>query len=272
MPTITKPHISKSGLNKKQSFHFRWWMAVVLIVVIAVAGIVVVRFGHASTNGNVKIYASYNLGKLQFSDGNIIGRDGGVSGMVGERPFWTFGDTFYNTSRFAVQPKEGDNYRSLTGGYGVLSNPVKITDPTLPPNTLPLQVVPYTQAELDYNRNTQNPDIVAIWPSGVIPIDQSSSYIFYTVLTAGKQKQLDYHQKGMGVARLQAGQYVASRIKDNIFGDIPMHAQFRAGSDIYFTSCQIVWIASPCKIAKVPYQQVTQAANYVWWDGKSWQP
>lgn len=48
MPTY-KSRTSKSA-SKKSGFQFRWWMALVLVGVIAVIGIVVIQFSHAGTN------------------------------------------------------------------------------------------------------------------------------------------------------------------------------------------------------------------------------
>lgn len=49
MATKTKKsNVSKSA--KKTKFSFRWWMAVVLVVVVAVIGIAFLRFSHASSS------------------------------------------------------------------------------------------------------------------------------------------------------------------------------------------------------------------------------
>lgn len=50
MPTKSKARISKAGLNKKKGFHFRWWMAAVLVAVIVLVGILVVNFSHAGSS------------------------------------------------------------------------------------------------------------------------------------------------------------------------------------------------------------------------------
>lgn len=44
--TTKKSNVSKSA--KKQSFRFRWWMAVIAVGVIAIVGIVVIRFSNAA--------------------------------------------------------------------------------------------------------------------------------------------------------------------------------------------------------------------------------
>jgi len=52
-----KSNVAKSA--KKSSFKFKWWMAVVGVGIIALVGIVVLRFSHAGTNivGKMEIYA-----------------------------------------------------------------------------------------------------------------------------------------------------------------------------------------------------------------------
>lgn len=56
MPTNTK----SSKLAKQSKLHFRWYMAIVLVAIVAVVGILVVRFSNASVgdgqayNGTIK--------------------------------------------------------------------------------------------------------------------------------------------------------------------------------------------------------------------------
>lgn len=54
MPTKTrlksKTRTSKTGLSNKRRFQFRWWMGLVLVGVVAVVGLLVLRFSHASSN------------------------------------------------------------------------------------------------------------------------------------------------------------------------------------------------------------------------------
>ena len=48
-PKNKKSNVARSA--KKQSFKFQWWMAAIGVGVIALVGIIVLRFSHASTNG-----------------------------------------------------------------------------------------------------------------------------------------------------------------------------------------------------------------------------
>lgn len=51
-----KTKTSSSKLAKQSKLHFRWYMAVVLIAIVAVVGILVVRFSNAAT-----YYLSYRV-------------------------------------------------------------------------------------------------------------------------------------------------------------------------------------------------------------------
>ncbi len=49
--TITKPKSRTGNKNNSQltQFKFRWWMALILVAVVAIIGVVIVRFSHAAT-------------------------------------------------------------------------------------------------------------------------------------------------------------------------------------------------------------------------------
>lgn len=44
---------SKTGLSKKHGFRLRWWMGVVIVLIVAVVGVLVLRFSQASTTEGV---------------------------------------------------------------------------------------------------------------------------------------------------------------------------------------------------------------------------
>ena len=57
MVTKAKPKSRVSGsATKKGGFKFRWWMAAVLVVAVAVVGLAVLRFSHAFGGGKIYIY------------------------------------------------------------------------------------------------------------------------------------------------------------------------------------------------------------------------
>lgn len=50
---MAKSKTSRAGLAKKQSFKFRWWMALVLVLVVGGAGLIILNFSHASSVKNI---------------------------------------------------------------------------------------------------------------------------------------------------------------------------------------------------------------------------
>lgn len=50
----------RKGTSKSTGFKFKWWMAVVLVAVVAVVGVLVLRFSHASGDS----YINYTAGVL----------------------------------------------------------------------------------------------------------------------------------------------------------------------------------------------------------------
>jgi hypothetical protein len=59
MPT-KKPKSNVANRAKKSSFKFRWWYAVIAILVVAIVGIAVLRFSHAGTRplGKITLYCA----------------------------------------------------------------------------------------------------------------------------------------------------------------------------------------------------------------------
>ena len=76
-----KSNVARSA--KKQSFKFQWWMAAIGVGVIALVGILVLRFSHAGTatrwdghpNYNTVItnFRQHQIGFATWGDGNCIG-------------------------------------------------------------------------------------------------------------------------------------------------------------------------------------------------------
>lgn len=63
----TKSNVSKSA--KKQSFKFRWWMAVILVMFVAVVGIIVLSFTYAANWTGTRYSQSVNRKTTGF--GNV---------------------------------------------------------------------------------------------------------------------------------------------------------------------------------------------------------
>ena len=267
-----KKRVAKKSI---QGFRLHWWMVVLLIVVVGGVGLAIIRFSQASTTtGIVKTFGMQDLGLVTSNDKNIVGRDSGQSGLVGDKPFWMFGDTLYNTSNVG-RPVEPWEFRSMTGAYGQLSNPTALTDTVGSDGLLP-QTVPFSASELAYNKQkNQFDDRYALWPSGIIPADNNSSYIFFSSILIGKG-DLNYKLQYLGVAKLEKGKYVAQRLtgEKGLFNgqDIPISVEFKEGNTVYFSSCKVgAFLSSPCKIGRVEVNGILNQGSYLWWDGTNWQ-
>lgn len=59
MSVKPKSRVSTKNSSQLTQFKFRWWMALILVAVIAVIGVVILRFSYASSV--TKIYADYEF-------------------------------------------------------------------------------------------------------------------------------------------------------------------------------------------------------------------
>lgn len=210
-----------------------------------------------ATQKRVALFKIQIIGSLQ-QNSNIIARDGGISGLVGKQPFWTFGDTLYNN-------KHNKTFTTMTGGYGKLQNPRLLIN-AASQGTQP-QTIAFSTAEMQYNSQHNNPNQrIAIWPAGVIPISQNQSYVFFNAVKINPGF-LNYQQLYFGIAKLNLGHYTAVRLNDCLFKNskITLNAQFIQKQTIYFTSCRVAAFKAPCKIAKVNYREVKNQNHYLWW-------
>ncbi len=80
MPQITRPKRKTTARTSKQSnktkFKFRWWMGLIIITVVALVGVVVVRFSRAAEPGSVSAayvgYDGQNDIYQQYASGNKL--------------------------------------------------------------------------------------------------------------------------------------------------------------------------------------------------------
>lgn len=80
MPTKTKPKSNVRTSNQQLTqFKFRWWMALILVAVIAIIGIVILRFSHASGGDggwcdqqSGKLFCAFAVDHLSTRDPNKV--------------------------------------------------------------------------------------------------------------------------------------------------------------------------------------------------------
>jgi len=196
-------------------------------------------------------------------------RDGGPSGLVGGKMLWTFGDTIL------TQPNE-DGVMGITNSAATapLSNPMSLTA-TLDSTGAPVLLVPYTEEEVEYNRERGNKgdDRYALWPASVVGLDDGSGLVFFAKLLV-KPGNFNFASVATGVARIEAGSTVAQREPDLLFQE--PEPLFREGAlvadkHVYLWACKMDGVLdSACKVARAPVDRAREREVYRFWDGSEW--
>ena len=205
------------------------------------------------------------VGVIADPAGANFGRDGCASGPLGGKILYTFGDTlFFKTA------VDGKSARSNTAAYAELSNPTVLTEP-LDANGLPAQFIPFTTEEQAYNDATgKGDDRYIIWPGKIVPRpDGQTGIAFFNFFRAHPDH---WEGIGTGVAEVQAGKTVATRLPKLLF-QAPepdfTHATFEKDGVVYLYACETYGF---CRVAKAPLAGATERANYTFWDGEAWSP
>jgi hypothetical protein len=197
----------------------------------------------------------------------VTARDGGAAALVGGKMLWTFGDTL-----MTVRGADGFQYRSATAAWG--DGRGLTLDEPLDAAGAPFQLLPYSEAELTYNRNGGPSERFALWPASVIPDGAGGALIFYSYLKV-HAGTLNYEDLGSGVARLAAGSTVATRDPGLLF--VTPEPGFATGGVladgfVHLYACIPVkdQLDSECKVARAPLAEATTRAAWRVWDGTTW--
>lgn len=265
-----------SGQDTTNSLgRFRWRFAAPAIVLTAVLGAFIVWRSLASTTSQVGFDTTQShikevskVGRLAVP-ANIVGRDGGGSVVLGGKILWLYGDTFYHPN-FSPNPPTPDIWRSATSSYSDFSDPYNSVQGGVDSRGNPLQVIPLTAEEAEYNRVKNNPtnDRYVIWPSGQITQNNNTAVLFFLRFLAGADKSAG--KSGIGVATLRAGEGVATRQPGLLFG--PTEPAFRVSMVrgdyvyLYATECG----TETCPVARALISRATERSAYTFWDGTSW--
>lgn len=205
---------------------------------------------------------------------SVQGRDGGPSGVVGDKILWTFGDTF-----LARPNAQGMSGLSNSAALAPLTAPFSITSTqsaTLDSVGEPLPVLPYNQEELDYNRARGNKgdDRYALWPSSVVGLKDGTGLIFYQKLVV-KPGNFNVNAVGVGTALIRPGTTVAVRdpgllftSPETLFQETPVTGE---GNNIYLYRCdQSSFLDIWCKVARAPLDKTRDRTAYRFWNGRDW--
>jgi hypothetical protein len=179
---------------------------------------------------------------------------------------WTFNDTL-----MTAYGADGFSYRSATAGWA--DGASLDLDEDLDSNAAPYQLVPYTDAEISYNRAHGPSDRFALWPDSVIPDGAGGALIFSAYLHV-LPGALSWDRLGTSVARLRVGQTVAQRQAGTLFS--PPEPSFDAGGVVvdgllYLYACDPGPGAPPgCPVARAPLERATAHDAWQVWTGSGW--
>lgn len=226
-----------------------------------------------------------DVGIITGTPANVFNRDVGASGLLGTDMLWVFGDTFYTPTQPWNPPADG--WRSATFALSdpTSANPMAVTEQEDATNT-PYQLIPYTQAELDYNRQGDpGNDRWALWPTVVVPTDATHSIVVYhKYKIAGSW---DFQYQGVGLATIGVGDTSAQRDfrfdpADGFLFDATAvkygSSALRVGDRVYLYGCTWVLVNDACRVIRatadtgsgIDWSRVGDPANWEAWDGSGW--
>jgi len=233
------------------------------------------------TTAAVHIEALTDLGALPRPPGHG-GRDVGFSAVLDGRSVWIFGDTF-----LPRPAADGLDWRSSS--WSVLPTPAMDDFPgsvehALDGDQLARQLLPHTPQELDYNQAHQGHDGCSAeeacgsrrtpWPGAIVAgADGQDAVIFYSNMRTGPGGEWDFDRVSGSVATWTDPEHAASRVEPPLFSeDEPGWgaAGLRVAADMYVYACDSDSADKPCLLARVPYAQATERAQYRFWSGQGW--
>lgn len=214
----------------------------------------------------LRVVSAVDLGALRHPDAPT--GDGGISGRVGARILWTFGDTFLTTPA-----ADGSTLRTDTAGWADPRRPLLIRQRVEAATGAPLQLIPFDQAEAAFNRDHRaQGERIALWPMSVVDGGDGLGDVYYQRVDV-RPGVLNYRLLGVGVARVHAGAARAERLPGLLFG--AGEPQFGTASFVdrgvlYTYACRPVSLSAVCSVARAPASRRAERAAYRFWDGRGW--
>jgi len=198
---------------------------------------------------------------------NVIARDGGASANVGGTELWAFSDTVF-------VPSEGsDSLRSATAAWAPPAAPTHVVDGG-DASCIPTQFVPYTPAELAFNRAAASPNNrIALWTHSVIPLDDGSGLLVFGITHF--KGDWNFEAMAQGLAIVRPGESQATRLPVQLFdAPSPFAATVSAMRDagfIYLYACPTRrGYENLCEVARVPVTQFMIQSAYQYWNVDAW--
>lgn len=194
-----------------------------------------------------------------------VGRDGGLSGALGGRVLWTFGDTFLTGPNHI----DGAHILSATGGWSSAAAPLDLAHAM--DGGEPAQIIPYTDDEITAN-TADALNGYALWPGPLVPIDATTGLVSY--LRIKRTDGSSFASEGIGIARIHVDEPVATRDPGLLFAAPDLQYQPLQAIDgyVYAWGCENVgFLDFRCKLARAPLADAATRSAYAFYDGASWQ-
>ncbi len=193
-----------------------------------------------------------------------VGRDGGMSGTLGGRLLWTFGDTFLTEHNHI----DNSSVLSATAAWSTTADPL-VVDQAMTGDQ-PAQLVPYTPAEVAAN-TTDALNGYALWPGTLLDIGETTGVIAFQQIK--RMSGSGFASIGVGTARIAVDAATATRTPGLLFAPPePLYVPHAViGDYAYAFACdKRGFLDFACRIARAPRASVEQRAAYEFYDGAAW--
>ncbi|HEX7135126.1 MAG TPA: DUF4185 domain-containing protein, partial [Iamia sp.] len=219
-------------------------------------------------------WPAYDLGALG-QPADVVGRDAALSGMVGGRSLWAFGDTI-----FTHAASDGSWFRTNTGALDVPGY-YPITEPLDASGASAHQLVPFTSNEQAFNASATDGSRYAVWPTAIITRDPDPALVFAHRGRLLADKTFVLSTMGVGLADVGAGSTQGSRRSALLFGgeDCQWTAQF-VGQDGYLYAYAGLDVPGRTNcpdrgdfqfgVARAPLASADVKSAYRYWNGSAW--
>lgn len=193
-----------------------------------------------------------------------VGRDGGMSGVLGGKILWSFGDTFLTEHNHI----DNSSVLSATAGWSTVADPLALTHAMN--GAEPAQLIPYTPAEITANTNDAL-NGYALWPGPLLDVGEATGVIAFQQIK--RMNGSGFESVGVGTARIGVDAASATRTTGLLFAPPePLYVPHIAiDGYVYAFACdKRGFLDFACKLARAPRTHAEERAAYEFFDGAAW--
>ena len=205
-----------------------------------------------------------DLGKLPLPPKGV-GRDGGMSGLVGGKLLWTFGDTFLTEHNHI----DNSSVLSSTSGWATVADPLTLAHSM--DGDQPAQLIPYTADEITAN-TADALNGYALWPGPALDVGEPTAIVGFQVIK--RMSGSGFTTQGSSTARIAVDAPSAMMRAPGLLFTAPDDAYFPTlalDGYVYAFGCsKRGFLDFACKLARAPLASAEQRASYEFYDGKAW--